>query len=110
MMKFVELMHLGICYVHFIGFLVVYSRSIARHWTLEYSPGMDLQEQMFFFIDSMCLSLHSSMLPMAIITGSQYVQYRYYVWYYEKTGRIGVISSVLFSGIWLTGTCHKTVP
>ena len=110
MLKFVELMHLGICYVHFIGFLIVYSRGIARHWTLEYSPGMDLQEQIFFFIDSMCLSLHSSMLPHAIITGSQYVQYRYYVWYYEKTGRIGVISSVLFSGIWLTGTCHKTVP
>jgi hypothetical protein len=104
LLKFVELMHVGNCYVYSIGLLIVYARGIARHWTLEYSPAMDLQEQMSFFIDSMSLSLHASMLPMVILTGTQYAQYRYYVWYYEKTGQIGVMSSILWSGIWVTGT------
>jgi hypothetical protein len=88
MQRFIELMHRWTSFFYLIGFLVLFSKGITRHWTLEYSPGMDLQEQMSLFVDSIRLSLHSSLLPMLILTVTQYAQYRYYVWNYEKTGSV----------------------
>jgi hypothetical protein len=88
MQRFIELMHRWTSFFYLIGFLVLFSGGITRHWTLEYSPGMDLQEQMSLFVESIRLSLHSSLLPMLILTVTQYAQYRYYVWNYEKTGSV----------------------